>query len=443
MQAEQGLHPLKKARLKLGYTQVVLADFAQVGKATIQRAERGEPLRPDTIRQLCSYFSERYHRQVEAQELGLVFWETEGSQHDKDDSLHSYPEREEEITPAQESEGESLIDRREAMKKLGNIGITLAAAPHFLLDASLPERDRSTPKVPNIDEETWTHFEKLIETCWHLSKGNVLEIVEPTLWAYLPKLAAIAKHSSKQQHIAAAITSQGYLLAAILAGHRDDLQERQSHCEQALSYGNMARDRNLQVAALRQLALTFDYKDRPRKALQTYEQSLPFLDEVSPLLRARMYAGLAGSYAQFEQEQEALRSMGLAYESFPEQPEADPTFLYADCGSFTLILWEGLMHLDLKRPKEAEQVFARVDGLQPKLKVPERVRIEFLNYQAETFITMRDMDRSLAYLEETVKASLALGSERRYTQANEVYQKMCVVWPYESRVKTLRELFIS
>ena len=96
MQAEQGLHPLKKARLKLGYTQVVLADFAQVGKATIQRAERGEPLRPDTIRQLCSYFSERYHRQVEAQELGLVFWETEASQHDEYDSLHSYPEREEE-----------------------------------------------------------------------------------------------------------------------------------------------------------------------------------------------------------------------------------------------------------------------------------------------------------------------------------------------------------
>ena len=68
------------------------------------------------------------------------------------------------------------------------------------------------------------------------------------------------------------------------------------------------------------------------------------------------------------------------------------------------------MHLDLKRPKEAEQVFAQVDGMQPKLKVPERVRIEFLNYQAETFLTIRYMDRSLAYLEETVKASLALGS---------------------------------
>src|SRR5947207_10438016 len=101
------------------------------------------------------------------------------------------------------------------------------------------------------------------------------------------------------------------------------------------------------------------------------------------------------------------------------------------------------MKLDFKQPKEAEKAFARVDGLQPQVRVPERVRIEFLNYQAETFVAMRDMERSYAYLEAAVKASLALGSERRYTQAAEVFQKRCVVWPHELRVKTLRELFTS
>ena len=440
MQAEHTIHPLKKARLNLGYTQVMLADFAQVGKATIQRAERGEPLRPDTVRQLCDYFSEHYHRQVEAEELGLVYWET-GSLDQQEPAAVSL-EAEEGKEQTNESD-EELIDRREAIKNLGHLGLALAAAPHLMLETLLGERYNQKATIPEIDDETWAHFEKLIETCWHLSKGNVLDIVEPTLWAYLPKLAAIAKHPSKQQHIAAALTSQGYLLAAILAGHRDDLQERQTHCEHALSYGEVAKDRNLQVAALRQLALTFDYKDRPRKALQTYEQSLPLLGDVSSLLRARMYAGLAGSYAQFEQEQEAVRCIRLAYESFPGQPEADPTFLYADCGYFTLVLWEGLMHLELNQPKKAEQIFAHIDGLHPQIKVPERVRIEFINYQAETFVALRDMDRSSAYLEAAVKASLALGSERRYTQAAEVFQKMCLVWPHEAQVKTLRELFTS
>lgn len=69
---EENIHPLKKARLKLGYTQKLLADFAQVGEATIQRAEGGKSLRPDSIQQICNHFGERYQRQVTPQELGLV-----------------------------------------------------------------------------------------------------------------------------------------------------------------------------------------------------------------------------------------------------------------------------------------------------------------------------------------------------------------------------------
>ena len=61
---EKSIHPLKKARLQRGYTQKVLADFAQVGEATIQRAESGKPLRPDSIQHICNYFSECYQRHV-------------------------------------------------------------------------------------------------------------------------------------------------------------------------------------------------------------------------------------------------------------------------------------------------------------------------------------------------------------------------------------------
>ena len=69
---EKHIHPLKKARLKLGYTQKLLADFAQVGEATIQRAESGKPLRPDSIQQICNHLSTQYQRHVSPQELGLI-----------------------------------------------------------------------------------------------------------------------------------------------------------------------------------------------------------------------------------------------------------------------------------------------------------------------------------------------------------------------------------
>ena len=66
------MHPLKKARLDLGYTQTMLADFAQVSVPTIKRAEAGKPLRADMVQLICQYFSSHYHHQVEPKELGLV-----------------------------------------------------------------------------------------------------------------------------------------------------------------------------------------------------------------------------------------------------------------------------------------------------------------------------------------------------------------------------------
>jgi hypothetical protein len=51
------------------------------------------------------------------------------------------------------------------------------------------------------------------------------------------------------------------------------------------------------------------------------------------------------------------------------------------------------------------------------------------------------MEQAHDYLEEAVKASLALGSERRYSQAFEVYKQTRIVWRYETRIKELGNLF--
>jgi len=302
-------------------------------------------------------------------------------------------------------------------------------------------------KPSNIDEKTLKHFESITRSCWHLMMSNELEIAEQTLWGYLPKLTVLANQPSEHRQVAASTAAQGYLLAGSLAGHRNDLNERERYCEQALLYGNLAQDRNLQVSALKQLALTYEYKDRPGAVLQTYQKAIPYLNEVSPLLQARMYAGLAGAHAQCGQKlggqvDEALSALAHAYESFPEEPEEDPSFLYADCDYFTIILWDGLVHLDIDQPKEARKAFEHVDGLQPKIKLPEKVRIEFLNYQAETFIQLRELDAASLYLEEAVKAALALGSERRYNEAYEIYKHMRIIWRNESRVKALGHLLI-
>jgi transcriptional regulator with XRE-family HTH domain len=59
-------HPLAVLRTQHNLTQQMLADFAQLSKPTIQRAESGLPIRAQSRQMLCDYFGRS------AQELGLL-----------------------------------------------------------------------------------------------------------------------------------------------------------------------------------------------------------------------------------------------------------------------------------------------------------------------------------------------------------------------------------
>lgn len=426
-------HPLKIARAKLGFTQAMLADFALVSVPTIKRAETGKPLRADMIQLICKYFCTKYNRQVEPEELGLVYEDKLKQDNGKASSISSENDGSE-----QETEDEIEMNRREATKTIGKIlGTTLLATTQPL------EHLSSLLKPVHVDASTLEHFGNLTEICWKLGNGYELDTAGAILETYLPKVAALAQQASPYKKAAAGIASQGYLLSASLAGHRDDLNARQNHSEKAFQYGQIAEDYNLQVASLKQLAVTYDYKQRPGKALEVYQSAIPYLDKVSPLIHAGICIRMSGAFAQRGQRQEALRFLSIAHESFPNSPEHDPGYLYADSGLYSLLLWDGLINLDLDQPKEAEQAFARVDGLAPKIEVPERVRIEFLTYQAETYLLLRELEQSCTYLEASVKASLALGSERRYSEAFDTYQQIRHVWRYEPQVKALGDLFVK
>lgn len=317
------------------------------------------------------------------------------------------------------------------------------------LDNLLPSLSQSVVKADlaepfftdEIPSETLEDFAALTEICRRLSEGNELKTAERILWNYLPRVESAAKLSLKDQRTVASITSQSYLLAASLAGQRNDLQGRHHFSEQALLYGKLAQDRNLQITALRQLSITFDYLERPDKVLQIFQQAFPYLDEISPLLRACIYAGVSGAHAQMRQEQETLRFMDMAYEQFPVHPEFEPGYLHTICRYSSLVFFDGLNHLELGRPLEAEKVLARIDGLQPKIQIPERVRIELLNYQVEVFMTLRYMEQACTYLEAAVHAAMAIGSERRFQEALRLFRQMQQIWPYESQIQRLGDLF--
>jgi DNA-binding SARP family transcriptional activator len=327
------------------------------------------------------------------------------------------------------------------LSSLFRTSINGPSSPSALLNIP-SEQLLALENLSSIGKETLHLFAALTEICRHLSEGNELLIAEHILWTYLPKIELLARVVPEYQRQAANIASQGYLLAASLAGHRNKLLERLHYSEQALLYGELASDLNLQVVAMRQIAISFDCMKRPDKVLEVSQRTFPYLNNVSPLLSACIYAGVSGAYAQLKQKQEALNFIHRAYEHFPEKPENEPGYLHTVCRYSTLVFFDGLNYLDLDQPLEAEKILARIDGLNPKIQLPERVRIELLNYQVEVFTTLKSMEQACAYLEAAAQAAVKIGSKRHFQDSFTLFRQMQKTWRNESRVQDLADLFI-
>ena len=307
------------------------------------------------------------------------------------------------------------------------IAVSLAMVePQKLIDPELWGQMSLLTTEIAINEETLDRFDKLISLCWRLLKGNDLMTVEYLLPMFLPEVGALAQQPSKYQKVVAGFTAQAHIIKSLIVGHQDDLQSKLTECSYAIEYSRLAENPNFEVTALIQQAVALDYKKQHDKSLQIYQQAFSSVKNVSPLLGTRILAGLAGSYARCgQQEQEARRYLDLAQEMMPVRPEDDPSSLYADCGRFTLSLWEGRMYFELDQIDQAFEVFSQVENQQD---IPERIRTEFLNHMLETSIAQGDLDKSIFCLKRAGKAAVTLKSDRRQREVHEACQMMLTIW---------------
>jgi DNA-binding XRE family transcriptional regulator len=330
--------------------------------------------------------------------------------------------------------------RRTILQLLGLASATLATKDIF--DPEPWERlSYAETKPSNISTQTLEKFARINQACWHITNGTEIAVIGRVLPSYLPQLSTIARTPSKNQNLAAHLTAQGYLLAGLVALDQMNTNAMERYSSLAVQYSQTAKDHNLENAAIKQQATMHLIAKNPAKALRTYQQSLPFINEVTPLLRSRAYQGLASAAARCGREEEAGRYMGLAYDTFPDDFERDPAFLYADSGLSVLYMYDGLTKLDLDQPQAALEAFNKVDGLNPKISIGESTRLEFINLQAKAATSMRDREASSIYIEAAIEQTRALDSPWGRSEAWEVYQQMKVVWPGDPKIKALAELF--
>lgn len=398
---------LRAARLEQRWSQQQLADFAGVSLSTIERAERGEPIRIDNLERLCGCL------QKTPEQLGLI----------KD-----YEE----------------VKRREANK-----AITGLVSGLFITSAGIT----NVSQLANLwADDSLAIYARGVAACRDLYfNGNPHE-VEAILPLYSHQTALLAQQTGTLQRSAAGLASQGYQLACELATDREDFGTARQAGHQAFTYAQMAGDGNLQVNALISLANLGWHlssaqprfiRKHSRDALQAYKQAVSLLgNNVTPLLKGRTYVGMAEVYAMQGQLQEAMRAMGLAYEHFPMKPQDDPAYSYLRASRYSLYVFgDAQSRLLLGQPKEADKALI---AMRKETNAPELepiTKVDLLYYQAEAQIQQGEIEPSVTILTEAATLAKSLGSRLYFNKLATSYHQLEEKWPKEALVTALQEVF--
>ncbi|MBV9711951.1 MAG: helix-turn-helix transcriptional regulator [Ktedonobacteraceae bacterium] len=332
-----------------------------------------------------------------------------------------------EVSPIQKDTDAVETTRREAMALL--VG-TPAAVFGMVQGASRPSL---------YPDEILLLSTVNVPLCWQLYFEGGFAELRRILPGYILQLSALAEQPSRHQRQAAHLAAQVHQLSYLLALQNQDFGTSLNHTQQALRYGVLAEDIDLQVASLARKAYVYFCLRRNRQRLHTYEEALNFCHTCSPLLRAYIYTGLAETYACYQDEAHAHEFLRLAHDHYPDRPEEDPTYAYTHFRWPTFYNFAGQVYLHLHQPKEAWKAFSTVDQLVPKYEEPYRVELNV--YQAAVAVELGDMEQSCNLLTIAVQAARTLGSELRYNEACKVYARMQMRWGNEPYMQAIGELF--
>ncbi len=274
--------------------------------------------------------------------------------------------------------------------------------------------------------------------CWQLYfEGGFTELntVLPSYFTPLLHLTQVPQYQKR----AAYLMSQFCQLAYLLALQRQDFGTSLKYTQDAIYYGQMAEDTDLQLAATVRQAYVYYCLQRSEQRLQTYQKAMQYQKGSSPLLQGYLYAGLAEAHAYRQEQQVALNYLKCAKEIFPEQPEADANFSYTHFRWLTLHNLEGLVYLHLAQPQHAWQAFAKTEQLMPAAANPYRVEVAI--HKAATSLALNNLEQACDLIEGAATSAITLGSSLRYNEACMVYEHMQERWQREPRVKALGDLF--
>ncbi len=336
------MHPLRETRLSLPrpLTQKQLADFAGVSASTIERAERGEPIRVDCIQRICEALDKK------PKELGLLSTESEEKQNSTEAS--------------QDRVNTQKVSRREAMKIGAVVGTTLLTTPQELLNPEPWERfARALKKPRSIDQATLEHLEILAKDSWQLipdvtgiiSRDLLKDVIER--FQYVTELLEGSLPTPIHRQLCS-IGGELALVAGKMFSAMQDYESAQAYYQVAIDAAQEANNHALRAVGLGRFSFIPTYNGEVQHALPfVLEARHLAAHNATPTTRAWLAAVEAEIRANKGEQDACFKALELAeLVTSSTQPEDDP---YMTTFTPSLLAgYKGVCYLRLHQPQAAQ-----------------------------------------------------------------------------------------
>lgn len=453
---------LRQARLDRRWSATEAARRINISRVTYTRWEKGEQIPHDsTLIMACSAFKMSpnqlgFEEQIKKPQLQgssseLVILDTGVSYLTLDVGANRslYGDLQDALMFIWQSHGCSFLElQTQVAKAMDKLEKTTNAPQHSRRDmlkflAGLPISVASLAFTSNSGfmpvEEVLPLYVTGVPACWKLYYEGDWQKVREVLPSYISQLTSVAQSASKSQKTAASLLSQAHQLASIITLEEENFGTSFLHSQQALTYGELAEDPNLQAASLMRRSDILFWRDLP--TVEINQQAIQYADQISPLLQSRLFSDYGACLADIEQREEALRYLGKAHEIFPDEFAYDPGFAYTHTTRYILYLNETLAHLRLGYPQDA---FVSIS--QASRYVPEAVsgrRMELAKYTTLASMVVNDLEQTTAQFETMKAIANQLGSVYWNTELLHLAKQIKKRWPAERRARQLVEALMQ
>jgi transcriptional regulator with XRE-family HTH domain len=405
---------LRTERLRQGWSQRQLADFAEVSLSTVERAERGEQIRVDCIQRLCVCLEKT------PEQLSLLNME--------------FAEK---------------IERRDFVH--GALSLTGAAliAPDELLNSNTVERLlKALQKPTNIDEMTLTCLSGITKYYWQLFAGTTGVTryhLLGGLSGHLQTITGLLEYPlpTDIQNRLCILASETTQTIGEIMFDMNDSSTAEIYYNTAIEAAKNAQNTTLQAVALGRKSFIPVYGENPRSAILLLQQAQCLASQSTPdITRAWLSALEAEAYANNQDVLSCSKALDKA-EYFLERVKPGETGYehlgeseYARFSTTVLLGYKGVCNVRLRQPEAARKVLLESIALMGETRLRHK-SITFVDL-AMTYVQQEEIGEAYRYAEQALAIIAQTRSPRTFERVLDLRREL-EQWKAEQCVKNLDE----